>query len=727
VWICTRAIAAGVETGATVPSLGALTGGEIAGIAIALAAGVAIGLWVRVIRTGHRMAGTAQELEEEQQRRADFLASTTELVLFADPQEKLVSLNAAGRELLGWSATEEVRGRWALDMLTDEDRQRWINEVRPAMRRDNRWHGRVELSRRDGARVPVEVTAIAHRHADGSTWFYSAIARDLRAQEHAETERARFLGFLEATPEFVLFADSERRLTYVNPAGRRLVGLGPQSRIEGLEAKSFLSPAARLAWDETVRPAVLTTGSWSGESTLLAPDGELIPVDLWVNAHRDGNEQRSFFSVVGRDLRERQRHERERSELEHQLTQAQKLDALGTLAGGVAHDFNNILTAILGNTEILTGALSPASPLGQAAQQIFAASQRARDLVKQILTFSRRGEKVRGVVRLRPVVEETMALLRASLPSTIELQTLIQDVPPVLGDPSQVHQVVLNLCTNAAQALPEQRGFIEVRLDLVRLPEQGIGPETDALVGPHVRLTVTDNGCGISPDLLERIFEPFFTTKMPGQGTGLGLAVVHGIVERHDGVIGVRSVADQGTTFFVWLPATQETVTSPATPEAAPQLPHGSGERILVIDDEAAVAGIARVLLMRFGYQPECLTSPREALALFRTRPHDFAAVLTDLTMPSLTGREVRAAIHEVNPRTPVILMTGYSGSLSRAEIRKLGFADLLNKPFLADALLGTVAEVLRENAAPAPAINPSAVAAANTSPASPAGSAAGS
>lgn len=394
-------------------------------------------------------------------------------------------------------------------------------------------------------------------------------------------------------------------------------------------------------------------------------------------------------------------HITERKRLEVQLRQAQKMEAIGTLAGGIAHDFNNILTAILGYTELALNDMRQDSAVWRYLQEVRKAGQRAKTLVQQILTFSRRTEQARTPVQLPRLVEEALTLLRASLPSTIAIRHHIsQDAGTVLADPTQLHQVLLNLCANAEYAMRETGGLLEIRLEPVEVDEQVTAQHPELLAGPYVRITVTDTGHGMTPDVVERIFEPFFTTKRPGEGTGMGLALVHGIVASHGGVVTVASVVGQGTTFTVYLPRTDYSVRDEAAQEGS--LPTGA-ERVLFVDDEEVLVRLGQEILLGLGYDVVVCTSSVEALDVFRMAPQRFDLVITDQTMPHMTGEELTLELRRLRLDIPIILCTGFSHIIHAERARELGIDAFLMKPLAIQELARVIQQVLAPRRLPPP------------------------
>jgi PAS domain S-box-containing protein len=373
----------------------------------------------------------------------------------------------------------------------------------------------------------------------------------------------------------------------------------------------------------------------------------------------------------------------DRTRLETQLRQAQKMEAIGTLAGGIAHDFNNILSAVLGYTEMALGETKLDNHMRRYLDQVFKAGERARDLVKQILSFSRQSDERPHPLRVSPIVKEVMRLLKASLPSTIKIrQDIHEDWDTVVADPTQIHQILMNLCTNAAYALRGGKGELKVSLVPVNVePPDDLIVHHDLSPGRYLRLTVSDTGGGIHKEIVDRIFDPFFTTKKPGEGTGLGLSVVYGIVKSYGGAITVQSEVGKGTEFNVYLPSVIEDTGRSEAKEDRP-IPGGK-ERILFVDDEAALVHLAIGVLSGLGYEVVGKTSSLEALELFRARPDSFDLVITDMTMPNMTGSELAQQLMRMRPGIPIILCTGFSETVTQEKARAIGVREFIMKPIV--------------------------------------------
>ncbi len=423
--------------------------------------------------------------------------------------------------------------------------------------------------------------------------------------------------------------------------------------------------------------------------------GEWLWFDAW-GRHFTAANGETRAVIFARDVTERKANELAQSRLEAQLRQSQKLEAIGTLAGGVAHDFNNILAGILGHVELLSMDLPADSPLRESVQQILRGTVRARDLVKQILTFSRNKEARREPTRLSTTVEEALKLLRASLPSSIEFITdWPEEEPLIQADAGQLHQIIMNVGMNAAHAIGSRPGHLKVAVALVDLDESFTDGHPPLLPGQHLRLTLADNGCGMDAKLRQRVFDPFFTTKPPGQGTGLGLAMVHGIVQMHQGAVTVASEPGAGACFEFYFRALEST--SPGSATIEPRIPVGNGQRIMVVDDEEAVMWAARNFLERLNYRVAPFLNSLEALESFTRTPEEFDAVLTDLTMPQLGGLELARQFKTLRPELPVILMSGYLLGVEDLELREAGVVHAVLKPFGVQALADAMHHALQK------------------------------
>lgn len=410
-------------------------------------------------------------------------------------------------------------------------------------------------------------------------------------------------------------------------------------------------------------------------------------VDTELSLSRMDVGTKTYILCVARDITEKRA-------LEANLMQAQKMEAIGTLAGGIAHDFNNILSAIMGYTQLLQMKVPEDSDLRKNLDQIFSSSRRAADLVKQILSISRQQAQEQKPIQFRHIAKEVIKMLRATLPTTIVIRDHIaSDLGIIHADPTQMHQVLMNLCTNAAHAMQKEGGIIKISLENIRIEKELADFHAQLEPGHYMMLTVTDTGEGMSPEILTHIFDPYFTTKETGQGTGLGLSVVHGIISRHGGAITVDSKIGRGTTFTVYIPLSDSPAPTEHMHKESP-LPTGT-ERILFVDDEPLLVDAGRQVLESLGYHVENRNRPSDALALFRSDPDAFDLVITDTTMPDMTGDRLAKALLKIRPDIPIILCTGYSSHMDKKAAREMGISAFVMKPLSREMLAKTVRKVL--------------------------------
>ncbi len=520
----------------------------------------------------------------------------------------------------------------------------------------------------------------------------SARKKALRALEESEN---RYRTISNTAQDAIILMDAQGRVAYWNPAAEKIFGF---SRVEALgrDLHELIMPPRFVPDMKRGMARFVETGSGEAvgkvlELVALRKGGEEFLVELSVSALQ---QEGKWWAVgVARDISERVQARLEREDLQAQLRQSQKMEAIGTLAGGIAHDFNNILGAIMGYTEL---ALLEAGEgrLRENLEEVRAASRRAKDLVAHILAFSRQSEMARKPVDVSPIIKETLKMLRASLPSTIEIrQTFATGLGRILADPTQIHQVLMNLCTNAAHAMRERGGRLEIGLSQVQLDSEPLLRYFNIEPGKYLKLTVRDNGKGIDPSIRDKIFDPFFTTKERGEGTGMGLSVVHGIVTSHGGAIEVESEPGRGATFSLYFPVLESvTETVEAAVAAAP--PSGR-ERVLLIDDEQALVELGSRILTYLGYQVTTSTSSVDAVALFCKEPNAFDLVVTDYTMPNMTGGELAKKMLAIRPGLPIILCTGFSEVFTEEKARALGIRGYVMKPLSIHELAQTCRNVL--------------------------------
>ena len=520
-----------------------------------------------------------------------------------------------------------------------------------------------------------------------------------RAEHALKYSHSLLTAAFDAAADGIVIVDSNGILTGSNQRFLELWKLN-RDQITGKPVAEILPLFANQVKDSAKFSVEVTSlfadPNAEGHDTIECKDGRLL--------ERTSKPQRLDDKIVGRvctyrDLTAQRDSEKASQNMEQMLQQGMKLEALGTLAGGIAHDFNNVLTAILGHAEL---ALNQSSEprVQQSLGEIVKASDRAKNLVKQILTFSRKQEPEKKTQPLRPLLVEVTKLLAATLPSSIEIKTSFDQSPAsACVDAAQLHQVVMNLCTNASHAMKEKGGTIRIGEGLIDLSSAAVREYPGLEPGPHVHLWVTDTGTGMSPDTVRRVFEPFFTTKPSGEGTGLGLSVVHGIIQAHRGAITVESKLGQGTTFHIYLPAVKETQSSDASEQvSARSIPKSRGERILFVDDDPSVGTFMRQALEMLDYVVIVFDHPIEALEHFTSQSYDYDLVITDMGLPRINGLELSQRIQKIAPGIPTILLTGSNESPSFPALAKAGIRRVVTKPITCRDLSIVVRDVLDMN-----------------------------
>ncbi len=606
-----------------------------------------------------------------------------------DRQGVLTECNAALAKMIGYSRHELLGLNFAEFTHPEDLKREWglIEELWSDRRLEYRMEKR--YFHKDGSHIWVDVAASLFKDESGELAFGFAFVQDISAKKQFEEalrkSEEKYRHLAETTSDIIVVHDMNGRILFTNQAGRDFYGL-PHS--EMLNASVFDFIPREYHADLMSRKERRSHGDADMhlyEIEFINNAGRRFPIE--VNSTpliQEGHEQRIL--IVARDISKRK-------ELEAQLQQAQKMEAIGNLAGGIAHDFNNILYPLMGFTEMLKEDVPADSPLHSHIDEILQASFRARDLVKQILAFSRQGSQELKPVKLQPIVSEALKLLRSSIPTTIDIRT---DINPECGlvsaDPTQIHQIIMNLATNAYHAMEETGGSLTVGLE-----QTGLEAAQAALLnlepGDYACLRFADTGLGIDKEILDKIFDPYFTTKKTGKGTGLGLSVVHGIVARSHGGIQVHSEPGQGTEVQIFLPILEQ---APHGSHLESNIPiPGGTERILLVDDEASVVKMEQQMLERLGYTVTVRNGSLDALEAFKADPQAFDLVVTDMTMPNMTGVQLAAEVKKIRPAVPVVLCTGFSYQINEEKSKALGIDGFVMKPVIMKEIAASIRKIL--------------------------------
>lgn len=515
---------------------------------------------------------------------------------------------------------------------------------------------------------------------------FNNMAESIKWREQALREsEIKYRSLFEESRDVIFIINTEDRFEDANQAALDLFGYSKNEILEIGLNELFILP------DELISiKSQISNDNYVIDREISLKKKNGIPLEclLTLSLRRNGRNIQGYQGII-RDVT----HQKA---LETQLQQAKKMESIGTLAGGIAHDFNNILSPIMLHSEMVMEDLAPDDPSLLSIKEIHVAASRARDLVKQILTFARKRSEEKIVLRASLIIKEATKLLRSTIPTTIDIKYYNKaEQDTVLADPTQINQIIMNLCTNAAFAMREKGGLLEVTLQNEDISAEKANKSFDLTTGRYLILSVKDNGTGIAPNLIERIFEPYFTTKKFGEGTGFGLATIHGIVKSIGGYITVDSTEGKGTTFYVYLPTIDAEDSDADEKEIV--IPKGT-ERILFVDDEKPAVDSMLTMLERLGYKVTARTSSIEALEAFRNAPEAFDLVITDMTMPNMTGKELTMELKKIRPDIPIILCTGFSDQIDERKAKKIGIDAFIMKPIIRSKIANSIREILEKN-----------------------------
>jgi PAS domain S-box-containing protein len=631
------------------------------------------------------------ELSQQLSLISSLIENVEELAIAADTDGRIVYVNAASLRFCGYKK-EEVVGLSIDEVFQFTSLQR--SQINSCLKQDTSKNFETTAIRKNESLFPVNISVSPLRSgpaARGLAIIATNISERNRSRKALIDSHVRFLTVLDSIDADIYVADLDsHEILLINKHMRESFGENLVGKTCYEVFRNETSPCGDCTNDRLVDPKGKPAGPcvWEGRNPITRK--------WYINYDRaikwvDG---RLVRLQIATDITRIKDLEKESLRIQAQLQQAQKMEAIGTLAGGIAHDFNNILSAVIGYTEIVLGDVAEGSSQHHNLQEVLKAGNRARDLVNQILMFSRQTEKELKPVQINQIVIETLKLLRASLPTTIRIEPNLSSNSAVLADPTQIHQVMMNLCTNAAHAMREAGGILKIELIDTNLDDSFIEQHPYLSTGPYLKLGVSDTGHGMEQHVADRIFDPFYTTKERGEGTGMGLAVVLGIVKSHGGTITVESAVGDGSCFDVYLPIIEREAEAEIRPK--PIMPTGS-EYILFVDDEKSLVDLGLQILKRLGYDVTTRTSSVEALELFIAQPDKFDLVITDMTMPNMTGDQLAAKLMDIRADIPVILCTGYSERISKDKAHQIGIKEFVLKPIVMSDMAITVRKVLDE------------------------------
>ncbi len=621
------------------------------------------------------------------------LNSIGDAVIATDLSGTINRMNPMAEKLTAWSEAKAKGLALAevFQIIDAKTKQTVESPVEKVLARGNivGLANHTKLIARDGTQRQIADSGAPIKNEDGDITGVVLVFRDVTKEyEMRQAQReseARYQRLFADSIDSIFFTSREGKIIEVNPAASALLGYSAEEFNEINIAQLYKNPEER---NQFIRKIEDEGGVEDFKMELVGKNGEVLFCLLNATLKYSNDGKIAGYQGILRDVTGHKR-------LELQLQQGQKMESIGTLAGGIAHDFNNILSAIIGYAELGLGLLPDEGPVKGYQQKVIKAGHRAADLVNQILTFSRQDEHEQRPLLIHLVVKEALKLLRASIPSTIEIRENINTKSAsVLADPTHIHQIVMNLCTNAYHAMREAGGVLAVELDEIEVEKDDYKVKNLSLApGPFVVIKISDNGCGMNRAVMDRIFEPYFTTKKKGEGTGMGLAMVHGIVKRQGGYISVYSEVNQGTSILVYMPWIQASVLDSRKKQKNDV--QGGDENILIVDDDETVLQMEKDMLTHFGYKVTSTTSGIHALETFNQQPQNFDLIITDMTMPHMTGAELSQKILSVRTDIPIIMCSGFSELITKDKAKAIGIKEYIMKPIVGNDMARIIRKVL--------------------------------
>jgi len=603
-----------------------------------------------------------------------------------DPKGYVVSWNAGAQRIKGYTADEIIGQHYSRFYLPEDVAEGHPEEELRIAAEKGRYVEEGWRVRKDGSRFLADVILTAIRDGAGNLRGFAKVTRDITARRLAEEQIAEQAALLDKAHDAIVVRDLDGSVLFWNQGAEQLYGW-THAEAMGRNLGELIYPDP--AKFEEVNRLLLPQGEWSGELQQITKDRREVTVEARCTLVRDKEGRPKSVLAINTDVTEKKK-------IEAQFMRSQRMESIGTLAGGIAHDLNNILTPIMISIDLLKLSATDAQAR-RVLETIEVSALRGSDIVRQVLSFGRGLEGERVPVQPLRLVKDLENIIKNSFPKNIRLEIIVPpDAWTILGDSTQLHQILLNLSVNARDAMP-QGGVLSVAAENTVLDKPLTTLHLQAAAGRYVILTVTDTGTGMPKTIVDKIFDPFFTTKEVGKGTGLGLSTVLTIVKSHDGVIDVSSVPGQGTIFKVYLPAATLAAEVPKAPTFGAGLPRGRGEAVLIIDDEPAVLAVISEMLEAFGYPTFTAGNGEEAVRIYMRHRDQIAAVLTDMAMPIMDGPATIRALMKINPVIKVIAASGFKTSQSEAHLADLGIRHFLSKPYPAEILLKTLRAVLDE------------------------------
>ena len=640
------------------------------------------------------------DLRKSEENLSITLDSIGDAVITTDIESRIIRMNPVAEHLTGW-VIKEAQGitlNKVFNIINARTKEPMNNPVRQVLETGKiiGLSNHTVLLSKDSNKYHIADSAAPIQDATGNIIGVVLVFRDVTDEylmrEAIRKSEERFRMLFDHAPDTIFIINMDDRILDANIAASKMLGY-TREEFKTMTIPDIQSPKVRGEVGSVIKNELIIGKVFEGLDR--HKDGTIVPIEIH-NHKMIIKEQEIVLSLV-RDITERKHSNSELKKIESQLLQAQKMESIGTLAGGIAHDFNNILSGILGYSQLAELNINNPVKEKEYIAQIIKNTQRAADLVQQILTFSRQSEYQKQPFNISIGLKEALKLLRPTIPTTIEIKTKINSKATVLADPTKIHQLIMNLCTNGYHAMRKEGGLMTISLSDVEMPMSKNVKDKMIPAGNYLKLEVSDTGHGMDERTLKKVFDPYFTTKPIGKGTGLGLALVQAIVDEHDGFLEVYSEMNKGTKFYIYLPIVRkESNSQTSTIKKMPSLK--GNEKIMFVDDEEPIRQIAKEFLEKYGYKVSLFKNGIEAYTEFEKNPHQFDLIVTDMTMPGMAGSKLATKLLKIRPDFPILLCTGFSENISKEKAASIGIKELLLKPIEMQDLSQKMRKVLDEN-----------------------------